>query len=722
MSFATYSSREVVEFGGAHLLSAPEVRHPSGLYARNVEFVKGGVETRKGFGRALSTNEAATALYNWISGLGNNVVWWKAATGARMVSQTNAKAVTGAADNGAGLIRLTVSSHGWSTSDVVVVDRVGGVTNASGMWVVTVIDPNTIDLQGSTFAGAYTSGGAATKVVSLYSSGTPYSAVFANAGARLYMSLFGTNGKGAEQGRVVSYQNGTYVSDKLFTAPLTYTPAAPTEPGVGVITAGTHRLGYVLESRSGYIGRPSPDLGSGQPSLDTFLPVVFLATGSHNAMWTLNTIWPEWAVRVHVIMTPVDNLNDWRFVPGASAALAPNGQLQQVQITFNISDDDLLAKGNSAALNLLLHGQAANGTGPFHPSVMVELGNRMGYVTTVPDSVGNATGALFVSEPDKYQSITLDQHIIQLPEQRDITTAFSRLNVHYILGPHWTYATSDSGMTPVNWQSPQLVDGHRGTLSPRGWDAGPNNTVFVADQEGLFAFDGQYPDLPLSYEQTTDWNRINWAAAHTVQVKNNSTKKIVYVLAPLDGASAPTHILAFSYTRGLRPDLIDYAIYDLSGYNPGAIEVVQNELLGMPNGVTKKQETWLAPSGSAPILRQMSSGDAQPYRDNGSAINSVYDLAPLPGKGYQKGVLLHVGASLIVRGAGTLALTVYSFDRTESRALNAITLSTAPNKETERKFKFHTENAILRMSVNSVDSWFSLHSVRWYWTLWLVQR
>lgn len=69
------------------------------------------------------------------------------------------KAITGAVTNG-GLIRLTVTGHGFSTGNKVDVTGVGGVPNANATgWVITVIDPNTIDLQGSVFGGAYTSGG-----------------------------------------------------------------------------------------------------------------------------------------------------------------------------------------------------------------------------------------------------------------------------------------------------------------------------------------------------------------------------------------------------------------------------------------------------------------------------------------------------------------------------------------------------------------------------------
>ena len=68
--------------------------------------------------------------------------------------------ISNAANNGSGLIRLTVTStSGWTTGDIKTVADVGGTTEANGTWTITVIDGTNIDLQGSTYANAYTSGG-----------------------------------------------------------------------------------------------------------------------------------------------------------------------------------------------------------------------------------------------------------------------------------------------------------------------------------------------------------------------------------------------------------------------------------------------------------------------------------------------------------------------------------------------------------------------------------
>lgn len=70
-------------------------------------------------------------------------------------------AISNAVTNG-GLIRITATAHTFSTSNVVDITGVVGTTEANKTgWVVTVIDANTFDLQGSVFTNAYASGGQA---------------------------------------------------------------------------------------------------------------------------------------------------------------------------------------------------------------------------------------------------------------------------------------------------------------------------------------------------------------------------------------------------------------------------------------------------------------------------------------------------------------------------------------------------------------------------------
>lgn len=70
--------------------------------------------------------------------------------------------ITGAIAGAGGVIRLTSTAHGLSTNNVIYATQLAGVTNAGadvrGLFTVTAIDANTLDLQGTTFGGAYVQG------------------------------------------------------------------------------------------------------------------------------------------------------------------------------------------------------------------------------------------------------------------------------------------------------------------------------------------------------------------------------------------------------------------------------------------------------------------------------------------------------------------------------------------------------------------------------------
>jgi len=68
--------------------------------------------------------------------------------------------VEDAADNGSGLIRITIADTSLlTTGDVAKIADIVGTTEANDSWTITVIDGTNFDLQGSTFSNAYTSGG-----------------------------------------------------------------------------------------------------------------------------------------------------------------------------------------------------------------------------------------------------------------------------------------------------------------------------------------------------------------------------------------------------------------------------------------------------------------------------------------------------------------------------------------------------------------------------------
>ncbi len=636
----SYSNRFSNLFGGSWSLpDAADIPIDKGFYSQNVAFVPGQVSTRLGFSLAFDADEAITAMYNWISSLGNNLIWYRSS------------------DRSLQLIDIAAATPAAST--VIAGDLLG------------------------------------------------YAAIFADAGARLIIAFFNANGTGASGARTLTFQTSGYVSDLCFLPPITYTPSAPTETGAGFITAGAHSFGYRIEYRTGFLTRPSPDSGVGNPSSATFQPVAFTATGGQNASWTLNTTWPDGAIAVHVMMTPVANPAQYFLVPGASADVA-GGSLQSVTIDVSISDDDLFATGIDASLSLFLMTNTTANVPQIIPSVVVPHGNRMTYITTVTDNVGNQSGAVFISTQGAYQEITPDTSLIQLPGLKDITTAISLDGTYYMFGPQWTYRTIDNGAEPSTWPAPLLVDGRHGTLAKRGAVVAPSGTyAWVASQDGLYFFQGSFQALPISYYQQPYWDRINWDNSAIVDIKDDPSVKKVYVLCELGDAptidivsdTAGVYLLTWDYTNGFSPEAVQFSVDFLQSYEIGAIEVVKNGLVSQSAGVAQRKELWLGSSEQAPILRRNQYNDLAPYLDNTMPIHALYETSLFPHLGEGRGeVFQHHGADYRVKGVGPVQITAYTLDHADEWVEELIQLSTKPGEIPHRGFDLISEGVSHRIN------------------------
>ena len=88
--------------------------------------------------------------------------WHPLATAGRTFS-AQTYGVSGCTNNGSGLVRLTLSgAHELQVGDLLIVRGVGGVPGANGRFTVGAVPAAAqVDLAGTTFSGAYTSGGTA---------------------------------------------------------------------------------------------------------------------------------------------------------------------------------------------------------------------------------------------------------------------------------------------------------------------------------------------------------------------------------------------------------------------------------------------------------------------------------------------------------------------------------------------------------------------------------
>lgn len=551
----------------------------------------------------------------------------------------------------------------------------------------------------------------------LFTQATGAGVFCASGGTRLYVATFKADGTGAGACRVVGIYGAAINTDSAFLGPITTAPSLAAY-STGSVTKGLHRVGYVIETRNGFMGKLCPSDSAG-----AFLTTsnITVAAGKQIRMVVNPAAWPTEASKVSVFMSPVSNPNRYILVPGLFA-MVPGGSALSVTLDININDEDLLSTGTEITDNLNLLTATPAGVAPFNPHVVLEHGNRIVYVT---DLAGISQA--YVSEPEKAQVITADRHVLYLPGFRKITTGFSNRGSLYLLGPHWTYVTEDNGLKPVQWPTPRLVDGTIGAMGPRCVTVNASQGfAAVAHTTGLYVFSGgAYGTRPLSYYNEPEWKRINWNYASTVQVLDDKDKQQLYVIAPLDAATAPSHILMWDYADGLSPEKVSFSLWSLAGYAPGAGAIVQN-----PS--TKQLELWLGKATAGKVLRQMTStADATPYNDDSAAINWQYQTALLPGMAHDIGTVYgHYGVQFRATGAGTLGIIAKGLDNV--KASNAMTqvLAAAPAKEyTKRYYRddaaqgpLISESASYLFSMNVANQWCSLSSYQHYFADWIGHR
>jgi len=369
--------------------------------------------------------------------------------------------------------------------------------------------------------------------------------------------------------------------------------------------------------------------------------------------------------------------------------------------------------GDEATRNLNLLTQTAAGAAPFSPLATFRYGTQIGYV------VNDATygPGVFFGDENKPQTLNAARNLVRpgVP----VVNGFEIQGVCYLYGPNGTHSTQSNGRDPSTWIT-RLVDASIGSPSPHGVFVNVAlGMAWVASKSGLYRFAGGRYDLnPISQYQS-EWARINWAAAHTIQVVDDSVRKVVMVLAPLDGVSTPNAILTWHYKDGVTPDKAKFSYHYIAlGYTMGGIGIVQND-------TTKRLEPWIAPgSTTQPFLRRKLNTESTPYTDwNDQGIAWAYQTGPMLGGKGATYLTQHQADRFRVTGSGSLVLSVKTLDGTSTEPLPPITLSTTPESWPIRKYYKLAEDVRLYFTNSGVaGAWCRLSAIEHMFSRHAAQR
>lgn len=145
--------------------------------------------------------------------------------------------ISGAANNGSGLIRITMASQQtFKDGDRVVISGVGGTTEANGTWVISTVDSTHVDLQGSSFANPYTSGGSVLKSTTQWRLGMWSATLGYPAAVTFYQDRLIWGGADAKPQTVTASVTGDYTNH------------APSAYDVQATVADNNALNFTLNS------------------------------------------------------------------------------------------------------------------------------------------------------------------------------------------------------------------------------------------------------------------------------------------------------------------------------------------------------------------------------------------------------------------------------------------------------------------------------------------
>jgi hypothetical protein len=435
-------------------------------------------------------------------------------------------------------------------------------------------------------------------------------------------------------------------------------------------------------------------------------------------------------------MSPVDSPNQIYLVPGQVQNVT-GGTATPVSFTVNIDDGSLVSGAAAIECTNSLDFYTASATGQAYiqATAVANIGTRMFYISSLPDANGNAYSVVFASDLGQPQQISLDQHILQLPNQLQISSVFSVQGSIFLSGPHWTYYTQDTGGVPVTWPQPQLVDGRKGTPFPNCVEVATSGQyAWIADKTGLYLFTGSFAALPITYN-TKEWFTGTSLGQSTFVIKDDPGRHRVLVKGEIG------NIFVYDYTSGMDP----FSIRPSTTFDPNpvcsALEMVQNDLSGLPLYVGKSPEVWLGVdtpySNTLYFFREKNPNfDTNPYRDDNpsgaAGVHTIYEPPVLPeagiswpGAGTSSGspnILAHQAMVPRITGSGTITPTLYSMDKTVSKPFPTITLSTAPGGRNIYRNYLKSNGFIYHFEQNALDQYWLLSDYTAYYSKYASHR
>jgi len=471
-------------------------------------------------------------------------------------------------------------------------------------------------------------------------------------------------------------------------APTGFTLGVADSSSAGYIEAGVRLFAVSYETASGFITVPGPTIFTQHTS-----------AGGKKIDLSAIPVGPAGTISRHIIATKMIDSYDGN-QDAQSYYFVPNGEIANntaTTLTIDFFDQDLLASADylfdqlseiPAGLGLIDYQGSLVSYGenlyPYTVRVSKQaapesFNSELGFVTAEP---GDSTGVKACVE---YRS----QLFICKSKRTGVTQRILGEEAAY-----WGYNSVDRSIGTEVYGISTILDVRGNTL----------DYFLIADRSGLLLFDGSFR-VNLSAKIQAVWDSINQAVFQTIQVVYDPVKSRVYVALPTGVATSPNALYVGDVGNGWSAESIRWFKWTFP-VAPTSINIdVDN---------TTQVTVFKYGSVAGNIYKLV---DGQLY-DDGTAIDA-YIQGALLAPSDDMSVHAFVGLRLRAKGAGSLTITVSSYDSSNAATIPALTLAASPGFPIHRNFNYVAEKCSVKLRVSSAGEYFSISDFILYATqLW----
>lgn len=461
-----------------------------------------------------------------------------------------------------------------------------------------------------------------------------------------------------------------------------------TDPPSDAIEKGWHLFTTAYETASGHITRPAicaPVFSSSY--------YAYNAPGGKSIILILPT-GPAGTVARHILATKVipnfqvgtQLFQNWYYVPGGRVANNVD-PISPLLTFFDVALQD--------SADILLDQLDEIPAGVF-------LTDYDGRLCVGGESANRSTVRISPKgTPESFSSVDGFVNVNPGDAGGGVTNAVSHRGMIYISKAQRFYATNDNGGAPSSWPIIS-VDSGIGTecfgissvLDSRGHS---RDQFLVAARSGLFQYLGAFNERELTWNIRGLWDRINRVYFNKIQVCVDPQREWLVVAVPLDSNTENSHILVGDYSEALEPEGIKWSLWSLPK-KPTSILIRVDDS-------TKVSKILFASSQN-----NLYQYDDTAYNDfTTTKIESFYETHLVEPEGSVGQINHYAGIRQRIRGSGSLALSVKSYDAVLQENYPSIALSATPGKETLILTDFMSERASFRFALAAINQWFHVN-------------